>query len=354
MPSPARSSAVSPAHRLWLQVFGVCFTLVGALLLWTVLTPPFQGDLTRIGRLSETAFGPTAQPAAIDPALRVSSTLEEADVLVIGDSFSAPLRWQAVLVAQGMKVATVHWEALGPVCADLEAMLRSQGFRGKTVVIESVERALDDRLDRSLACATRQDPHPLQTRRVASDRETAGAFGLNTRESLFTGLLTALHTWRALHTDAPEVVNRQGGAEEVRIQRLTEGCQRFSHRACDRGLFFAQDRTAPVFSPAMVDRMQRLSARLPGLSVIWLVVPNKTSIYLQPDRAAHVGDVLTATGLGPDLFGTFARESLRTRDLYSPNDTHTSVEGHRVIGQTLLTWWQARRRAATPPAAGTS
>ena len=354
MPTPAGSCAASTAHRLWLRVFGACFALVGALLLWTVLSPPFQGDLTRIGRLSETAFGPTAQSTTIDPALRVSSALEDADVLVIGDSFSAPLRWQSVLVAHGMRVATVHWEALGPVCADLEGLLRRQGFRGKTVVIESVERALDDRLDRSLACTTRQDPHALQTRHVARDRETAGASGLNTRESLFTGLLTSLHTWRALHTDAPEVVNRRGGAEQVRIQRLTGGCQRFSHRACDRGLFFAQDRTAPVFSSAMVDRMQRLSARHPGLHVTWLVVPNKTSIYLQPDRASHVGGVLTATGLGPDLFGALARESLQTRDVYSPNDTHTSVEGHLVIGRALLTWWQARHHTATPPAAGTS
>lgn len=352
--SPTGPSPASGAVQLWLSVFGTGVALVAALLLWTLLTPPFRGDLTRLGRLSETEFGPTQPSRPVERALRVSSTLQEADVLVIGDSFSAPLLWQSVLVARGLRVATIDWLTLGPVCADLESMLRRQGFRGRTVVIESVERALDDRLDRSLTCAARQDPHPLQIRHVASDRETAGAFGLNTREALFTGLLTTLHTWRALHADAPEVVNRHDGAEQVRIQRLTDGCQRFSHRACDHGLFFAQDRTAPPFSPAMAERMQRLSARHPGLSVTWLVVPNKTSIYLQPDRAAHVGGVLAATGLGPDLFGTFARESLQTRDVYSPNDTHTSVEGHQIIGQALLTWWQARPPAATPLAAGTS
>lgn len=91
------------AQRLWLRVFGTCLAVVATLLLWTVLTPPFQGDLTRIGRLSETVFGPNVQAPATDPALRLSSALDEADVLVIGDSFSAPLRWQAVLVAQGLK-----------------------------------------------------------------------------------------------------------------------------------------------------------------------------------------------------------------------------------------------------------
>ena len=327
------------AQRLWLRVFGTCLAVVATLLLWTVLTPPFQGDLTRIGRLSETAFGPNVQAPATDPALRLSSALDEADVLVIGDSFSAPLRWQAVLVAQGLKVATVHWEMLGPVCADLESTLRRQGFHSRTVVIESVERALADRLDRSLACATRRAPHPLQTRQMAPrDHETAGVFGLNTRESLFTGLLTTRHTWRALHANAPEVVNRHDGAEQVRIQRMTDGCQRFSHRACDRGLFFAQDRTAPPFSPALVERMQRLSARHPGLAITWLVVPNKTSIYLEPDRAASIGAVLETTGLGPDLFSHFVHLSRQTRDLYSPNDTHTSTAGHQALGQRLIDW----------------
>jgi hypothetical protein len=337
----------SITHRLWLQVFGTCFTLVATLLLWTVLTPPFLGDLTRIGRLSETAFGPTVQTAVMDPALRVSSALDEADVLVIGDSFSAPLSWQTVLVTQGMKVATVHWETLGPVCTNLESMLRTQGFRGTAVVIESVERALDDRLDRSLACASRKNPHRLQTRRVARDHENAGAFGLNTRESLLTGLLTTLHTQRALNTDAPEVINRHDGAEEVRIQRLPDGCQHFSHRACDRGLFFAQDRTAPPFSPAMVARMKRLSARHPGLTITWLIVPNKTSVYLEPDRAVGIGALLESTGLGPDLFSHFVRLSRQTRDLYSPNDTHTSTEGYRVVGQKVLDWLNARAPTST-------
>lgn len=353
MNTPVSDADAGHAHAqrqpqwLWLQVFGACFALVAVLLLWTVLTPPFQGDLTRIGRLSESAFGPVGPAPVTDPALRVSSALEEADVLVIGDSFSAPLQWQAVLVAQGLKVATVHWDTLGPVCADLVSTLRAQGFRGKTVVIESVERALDNRLTRSLACTARQSPQPLQTHHAARDpQETrAGAFGLNTRETLLTGLLTTLHTRRALDPDTLEVVNRHDGAEQVRIQQVPDGCQRFSNTACTRGLFFAQDRTAPPFSPAMTDRMQQLNARHPGLSITWLVVPNKTTLYLQPDRAAQAGEVLERTGLGPDLFGALVRRSRQTRDLYNPNDTHTSVEGHRFIGQTVLAWWNTATHA---------
>ena len=334
----------SPDHRLWLQVFGACFGLVLVLLLWTILAPPFRGDLTRLGRLSETAFGPTRPAATLDPALRRSSALGEADVLVIGDSFSAPLQWQSALVAQGRKVATVHWDALGPICADLESMLQSQGFRGTSVVIESVERALDHHLDQSLACA-RHTAKALQTRHAADDPEVAGAFGLNTRETLFTGLLTTLHTWQALRTDAPSVVlDHDEGTRQVRIQHLPNGCQRFSHRACDRGLFYAEDETAPPFSPAMVERMKRLAARHPGLSITWLVIPNKSSVYLQPDRTALAGAVLETSGLGPDLFSRLTRRSQQTLDLYSPNDTHTSVEGHQVIGLTMLAWWKESRR----------
>lgn len=346
------SAAEARDLRLWLQVFGACVAVALVLLLWTLFTPPSQGDLTRIGRLSETAFGPTRPMPETDPALRVSSALDEADLVVIGDSFSAPLRWQAVLVAQGHKVATVHWDQLGPVCADLEPLLRAQGYRGRTVVIESVERMLVERLDRSEACTARRDTTPLSTRRVAQDPRNAGPFGLNSRETLFTGLLTTLHTRRATAADAPaEIVNRGNGAEEVRIQAVPDGCERFSHRACHRGLFFAQDRTAPPFTPDLVERMQRLSARHPGLSITWLVLPNKSSVYLQPERSATVGAALETTGLGPDLFADFVRQSRQRRDFYLPNDTHTSADGHRALGKRVQAWLAAQAAAATtaPP-----
>ncbi|WP_310461007.1 hypothetical protein [Sphaerotilus sp.] len=339
----AESTAASPSVRLWLRVFGAVVAGVAALLLWTLLTPPFRGDLTRLGRLSETEFGPTQPPRSIERALRVSSALQDADVLVIGDSFSAPLLWQSALVAHGLKVATIDWQVIGPVCADLGSLLRAQGFRGSAVVIESVERGLAGHLDASLACA-QQRTGRLQTRQTARDWDTTGPLGLNTSETLFTGLLTTLHTRHARLSGAEELVHHTDGADRVRIQRVPDGCQRFSHRLCERGLFFADDRTSAPFGPSSVEQMQQLARRQADLSITWLVLPNKSSIYLQADRAATVGGTLETAGLGPDLFGDFVRLSRQTRDLYSPNDTHTSTEGYRTVGQHVHEWLSAKTR----------
>lgn len=336
---PCTTDTATPL-RLWLQVFGVVLVTVVVLLVWTLLTPPFQGDLTRLGRLSETAFGPTQPTQPIDPALRVSSALHEADVLVIGDSFSRPLLWQSVLVARGLRVATADWQAVGPLCTDLAEVLRTQGFRGRAVVIESVERGLQSVLDAAQTCThTRPGAfHALRTRQPARDWNAAGAFGLNTRETLFTGLLTAWHTHRARTSEAPELVHRTDGAARVRIQHLPDGCARFSHRLCTRGLFFADDRTAPPFTAATVSRLQQLAARHPGLALTWLVLPNKSSVYLEPERASTAAATLETTRLGPDLFAPFVRDSRQMRDLYSPNDTHLSPEGYRRAGQQAADW----------------
>ncbi|MDZ7854664.1 hypothetical protein [Sphaerotilus sp.] len=333
--------------RLWLRVFGAMLAAVVGLLLWTLLTPPFQGDLTRLGRLSETAFGPTQATRAIDPALRVSSTLQAADVLVIGDSFSVPLLWQSVLVERGLRVATIGWQAIGPLCADLGEVLRAQGFRGSAVVVESVERGLAAHLDAALAC-THTRPGRLSAQQAPRDWATAGPFGLNTRETLFTGLLTSWHTHRARTTQAEELLHHTGGADRVRIQRVPDGCLRFSHPLCERGLFFADDRTSPPLTASSVGQMQQISRRHADLAITWVVMPNKSTVYLPAASTAATrtaGAALEAAGLGPDLFAEFAQRIHQTRDLYSPNDTHTSPDGYRVTGARVHAWLVARTRS---------
>lgn len=331
------SAQAASGTRLWLRVFGAGVLVVTTLLLWTLLTPPFRGDLTRLGRLSETAFGPTLASTPIDASLRAGSTLQDADVLVIGDSFSAPLLWQSVLVAQGLKVATANWLSFGPLCADLGTVLRAQGFRGRKVVVESVERGLAGHLEDALACAHTR-PGRIQLQQTAHDWPSAGPLGLNTRETLFTGLLTHWHTRGVQQSRADEIVHRHDGAERVRIQRVPEGCEHFSHRLCAWGLFFADDRTARPFGPAAVDSLTQLARRHADLDISWLVMPNKSSVYLEAGRSATVGAELEARGLGPDLFADFVSRSRRTRDLYSPNDTHTSPDGYRVVGQRVRDW----------------
>ena len=348
MPTPTTDPAQHDAAlRLWLRVFCSALAAVLALLLGTLLTPPFRGDLTRLGRLSETEFGPTLVQSVVPPALRVSSALQEADVLVIGDSFSAPLRWQSVLVERGLRVATVGWQTLGPLCADLGEVLRAQGFRGSAVVVESVERGLSTLLDAAHAC-THTRPGRLQMQPAPRDWDPAGPFGLNTRETLFTGLLTQWHTHRARTSPDEELRHTTDGADRVRIQRVPDGCQRFSHRLCERGLFFADDRTAAPFDATLLDKLQRLSHRHADLSVTWVVVPNKSSVYLNPRHSPDAAAALETGGFGPDLFRLLTETSRQQRDLYQPNDTHLSPTGERLLGERVAEWLRRHPVDARP------
>jgi hypothetical protein len=120
----------------------------------------FTGELTRMALLPESLFGWTRSQPAIEARLLQQSPMQEADVLVIGDSYSIPLVWQSVLVQRGFKVRTESWDSVRGICEDLLPWLRRQGFRGHTVIIESVERMLEDRLRGSLACA-HMDYHAL-------------------------------------------------------------------------------------------------------------------------------------------------------------------------------------------------
>jgi hypothetical protein len=348
LPTDTPTASHDTDQRLWLRVFCTVLAGVLALLLWTLLTPPFRGDLTRLGRLSETAFGPTLAQATVPAALRVSSTLQEADVLVIGDSFSVPLLWQSVLVERGLRVATVEWKRLGPLCADLGEVLRAQGFAGSAVVLQSVERGLATRLDAAQAC-THTRPLRWQTAHTPRDWDPTGPFGLNTRETLLSGLLTSWHTHRARTAQDEELRHHTGGAGRVRIQRVPDGCLRFSHRLCERGLFFTDDRTSTPFGPAMVEQMQQLSLQHAGLSILWMVVPNKSSVYLNPGHsAAAAAAAMEAGGLGPDLFSLFTATSRQQRDLYKPNDTHLSPTGERLLGERVAEWLRRHPVDARP------
>src|ERR1700712_1255453 len=130
--------------RSWLRSFAAGFVIIVSMLLVTLFTPAPYGDLTRIGRLSDAEFGWRAAPPVVEKQYIKGAPLDQADVLVLGDSFSMTLRWQSRLVKEGYKVATIYWGQTGPMCSDFTPWIRHAGFKGKLVVVESVERLLGD------------------------------------------------------------------------------------------------------------------------------------------------------------------------------------------------------------------
>lgn len=120
----------------------------------------FQGELTRMGLLPESLFGWTRPQPQIDTQWIQQASMQDADVLVIGDSFSEPRLWQTALTQRQMKVRTLSWNSLQGICGDFSTWVKTQGFKGEFVIVEIVERNLIGTLQRSADCKqTQYHPH---------------------------------------------------------------------------------------------------------------------------------------------------------------------------------------------------
>lgn len=159
---------MTPA-KLWLRIFFAGFAVIVALLLVTLFTPVPYGDLSRIGRVSDHEFGWRKPPPPLPLESMRGVPMDQADILVIGDSFSMTLTWQSVLVKAGYRVTTIYWGQLPFICKNFSQWVEGTGFRGKLIVIESIERLLAERLDDSEACSA-MSKKPCRSRRSPSCR----------------------------------------------------------------------------------------------------------------------------------------------------------------------------------------
>ncbi len=340
-----------------LQAFAGVLVLMLPALFWSWATPAPYADLTRIGRFSEASFGwRGSQPAVAATSLQ-AAPIERADVLVIGDSFSAPRLWQSVLVETGWQVATWHWNNVDHLCRDLEPWLRRQGFAGHTLVLQVVERHLPALVDKSDGCTTmpelrglpgsqsgRQPGNPAGlpagsdagAPSVAMPLTQPPGFTINWQARLDTGAVTAWHNWLAERDDTSFVVR---AGEHVRVATVARGCELFSHPLCRRALFLADDLDLPPALPDHVTALPRMAASTATLRVVWVVTPNKSTVYLQPERARQLSSVMrqvvVAPGSGIDLYGAWMDRRHAVRDLYFPGDTHLSTAGYREMGRLV-------------------
>ena len=332
---------------LWLTTFGVGFALISTLLVWTLFTPAPYGDLTRIGRLSENQFGWTRPAPPMDAQLLHSAPLDQADVLVVGDSFSMTLYWQADLVRAGYKVATTYWGEIGYLCGNFEEWLRSQGYKGKLVIVESIERAFDERLQRSEACPAIAEGRKLK---IKPDpflgpltQKPSGT--LNWSAKLTTGAIT----WSNTRRTQREPGDTQHG-DETLVRVVPDGCKQFSHPMCNKAPFFMEDLEKGPLTAQTFERMQRITASQPELQMLWMVIPNKTTVYLDPQYSAPFVQGLRAhPELGPNLFDFAERARHEVKDFYFPNDTHMSMHGQLALGAVMLQEVRKRLPLPVPP-----
>lgn len=318
----------------------VLVALYGAAGFYCLPLASYQGDLTRIGMLPESLFGWTKPQPAIAASLLQQSSWQDADVLVIGDSFSdnsdvtESRIWQTVLTGHGLRVHTEHWENIRAVCADFSAWLRGQGFKGRHVVIETVERYARDRFADSVACKKMELRHSYDESRPRMPPATV--FDPDRRDwsgKLSVGIRTEAHRLVYEHSSAqPGFSGYTLG--RVRVARVAGGCQLFSHRACRDALFLGED-SAQDLQDSVIDDMEKLNARFDGLKPVWVVVPNKSTAYLYPEKSFW--DRLERRL--PDSVNLMkpVRQAIADRvvDLYPANNTHFSTSGYLLMGEAV-------------------
>jgi hypothetical protein len=330
--------------KVWLRFFLIGYIVLMVLWIISLTSPIPYGDLTRIGRLSEREFGWTAPPPKADPAFLKAAPVDKADILVIGDSFSMTYRWQSVLTRAGYRVTTTYWgQYENALCADFDQWIEKAGFKGKLIIIESVERLLGDRTRDSMKCEKMVMPFDAQDHALITPDETVPSPAPNWNVQFMTGVTTYYNTWKAKKSATDIYFDWN-----TWVRPVPDGCKLFSHRSCNKMPFFAEDEDNGPLTPAHLAWMKNFTQAHTRFPIMWMVIPNKTTVYLKPDFSKDFEAGFRASGLGPDLY-TFAREKhTQVRDFYFPNDTHMSMHGQFELGERMLS--AVREVLPSPPA----
>lgn len=323
-------------HAKYFSIFVFAAVLgYGAVAFYFLPLATFQGELTRMGLLPEKLFGWTKPQPALDARWMQQASMQEADVLVIGDSFSDSRVWQSVLTQHGLKVRTEPWDGMRGICADFMPWLRAQGYSGKYVVLESIERNLVDDLSKSVACQHMQyHPNPFTDTPRSPPVVSFDVNGGNYSGQLSTGIQTQLNALKYERLSRAPDFKSWLLPNDVKMLRVPNGCELFSHARCNDALFLSYDKPEEIDAETF-GNIEKLNERLIGITPIWVFVPNKSTAYLYPnkqfwnkaERRFHAPNLLRVT--------QHAIET-QTADLYPANNTHFSTTGYLLMGEEIF------------------
>ncbi|OGT19221.1 MAG: hypothetical protein A2342_01260 [Gallionellales bacterium RIFOXYB12_FULL_54_9] len=227
---------------------------------------------------------------------------------------------------------TEHWTSVRGICEDFYPWLRAQGFKGRHVIFEVIERNIEAGIPASVACRT-QIYHP----NINADKPHAPPVTARKDTDLSGKLSVGFDTWRSARQY--DTVSTQPGFNSwnvpggVRMARIENGCELFSHARCQDVLFYASDRLAD-FSKATLDNVQTLNTRLGDLTPIWVFMPDKSTVFLHHDK--QFWNEAEHRFLAPNVL-QIMRQALaeKTADLYPANNSHLSTTGYLKLGSAV-------------------
>jgi hypothetical protein len=318
--------------RIFSIIVFSAIALYGAVGFYFLPLASFTGPLTRMAKIPESLFGWTKQQPAVNPDYLINASWQEADVLAIGDSFSMPHLWQSVLVQHGMKVHTETWEGMRNVCEDITPWLRGKGFKGRHIVFEVVEHNFEDRLDRSIHCK-QMDYHSIPERPVSPPPQQLPLAKADFSGKLSVGIQTKLNALKYQQLSSQAGFDNWNMANTVRMNRVKNGCELFSHPRCNDVLFFADDHVGDFNENTLIS-MKTISQRLNGINPVWVVVPDKSTAYLHPDKLFW--DKAEDQFQAPNILKALKNEiHNKNIDLYPANETHLSTAGYLILGDAI-------------------
>jgi len=292
--------------------------------------------------LPESLFGWTKPQPVLDVKWMQQALMNEADVLVIGDSFSDSRVWQTKLTQRGLKVRTESWDTMRGICSNFMPWVRKQGFKGRFIVLESIERNLAEDVRKSVACEQMQyHPNP---RTDATRQPPVVSFDIhrgNYAGKLSTGIRTQLNALAYERRRLLPDFNTWQLPNEATVARVKNGCELFSHARCTESLFYAIDKAEDP-DPGVLKNIETINFRLTGITPIWAFVPNKSTAYLYPEKQFWNK---AKSRLGAPNLLQMTQQAIRNKtvDLYPANGTHFSTTGYLLMGEEILKAMQGQR-----------
>jgi hypothetical protein len=124
-----------------------------------------------------------------------------------------------------------------------------------------------------------------------------------------------------------------------------DGCSLFSNKLCNYGLFYSHDFDKNTFNS--IDNVLSINRDLQkeGIKAIWLVVPDKATVYLgygkynsNPYVNIWAEFAKHSELAAPHLGEIFNQNKSAIKDFYMPNDVHLSTSGYLYLGAFMANY----------------
>ncbi len=306
---------------------------------------PPVGGISRRGAWPERDYVALQDSVGV-PVLANDASIQAADVLVIGDSFSVGNVWQSVVAGQtALQFKTYNYfnnhNCFLPWIDRLVNGLEGSAQGGnRLVMIETIEHQFMDRI---------RDPERCAADSLIRVRPVAPGIWNWPKTSVHTQIDIARQFQTLLHMGQVYLYPDEVAGEWVRNAPLRRH-DLFSNIRSDRLLYTDLDEWRLQWTQADINQavsvLKDVQTRLQGAGFRFamLIVPDKLHAYeneLKKPLPAHVANDLAKSlrqaGIpAPDVLAPIKASIYQAKDIYMPNDDHLGPLGQIALGKALV------------------